>query len=220
MDRRQPSVSELTVAEFSDRLASAEPVPGGGSASALVGSFAASLLTMVARLSIDRPKYEPYRHSVERALHVGERAREVLLALADDDARAYAAFSQAARLPRDTPEQHDERTRAMQAAARTAADVPLVVVRECGALLGEIESLVGRSNVNAASDLEVAARLCAASARGAASNVLVNLPHVGDERYAGATRVEVGELVQTIERGAAQIVQRVGSGGLREPESA
>ena len=213
------SLASLTLTEFSERLASSEPVPGGGSASAIAGSIAASLLAMVARLSIDRPKYEPYRATNERALAAAEAGRRRLLELADEDARAYAGFSAARKLPHETPEQEEARVRATQTAAIDASEAPLTIVRECVALLEEAAALAGRSNLNAASDLEVAARLAAASARGAAANVLINLPMVGDERYAGATTAELNGLLRDVDRTLAKATQRVGRGTLRSPEA-
>jgi glutamate formiminotransferase/formiminotetrahydrofolate cyclodeaminase len=216
----EETFASLTLAEFSERLASSEPVPGGGSASAIAGALAASLLAMVTRLSIDRPKYEPYRATLERALVTAEESRHHLLELADLDARAYAGFSAARKLPHETEEEESARVAATAAAARAASEVPMDVVRECGRLLEEVESAAGRSNVNAASDLEVAARLSAAAAHGAAANVLINLPMVGDERYAGGTRAELNKMLHAIDRTVAQVSQLVGSGNLREPESA
>lgn len=212
--------AKLTLAEFSERLASAEPVPGGGSASAVCGSIAASLVAMVARLSLDRPKYEPYRATNERALEAAEAARTRLLTLADDDARAYAAFSAARKMARETPEEEAARNRATEIAAREASEVPLEVVRECARLLEELAELAGRSNLNAASDLEVAGRLSAAAAHGAAANVIINLPMVGDERYAGGTNAELNELLRDVDRTLARVAQRVGRGDLRSPERA
>lgn len=214
------ALASLTLVEFSDRLASAEPVPGGGSASAISGSIAASLLAMVARLSLDRPRYEPYRSTNERALEAAEAARRRLMDLADEDARAYAGFSAARKLPHETPEQVAARDRATQTTALEASEAPLAVVRECAALLEETAALAGRSNLNAASDLEVAARLAAAAARGAAANVFINLPMVGDERYAGATTAELNGLLRDIDRTLAKATQRVGRGTLRAPEEA
>lgn len=210
--------ADLTLAEFLDRLASAEPVPGGGSASALSASVAASLLAMVARLSLDRPKYEPYRSTNERGLATADAARRRLLQLADDDARAYGLFSAARKMPRDTPEEEAARKAATEEAARAASDVPLAVVRECADLLEQIEDMAGRSNLNASSDLEVAARLSAAAAHGAAANVRINLPSVGDERYAGASKVELNHLLRDVDRTLARVTQHVGSGDLRSPE--
>src|SRR3954453_16697083 len=94
--------ADLTIGEFEDRLFSAEPVPGGGSASAIAGSMAASLLAMVSRLSSDRPKYSEYAETHSRALEIAESARARLLELADDDAVAYAAFGSARKMPRET----------------------------------------------------------------------------------------------------------------------
>ena len=219
MPDSQERFANLTLAEFSARLASADPVPGGGSASAIAGSIAASLLAMVARLSLDKPKYEPYRATNELALEVAEESRQRLLALADDDAVAYAAFSAARKMPHETPEQEEARTRATEVAAREASEVPLAVVRECARLLEVIATVAGRSNLNAASDLEVAGRLSAASAHGAGANVMINLPMVGDERYAGGTKVELNDVLRDIDRTLARIAQEVGRGTLRPPES-
>ena len=211
--------ADLTLADFEERLASAEPVPGGGSASAIAGSLAASLLAMVSRLSTGRPKYADYAATHARALEVAEAARARLLDLADDDARAFAAFAAARKMPRETDVEQQAREQATNAAARLASDVPLAVVRECAQVMLSVDAMAGRSNLNASSDLEVAGRLAAAGARGAAANVMINLPSVGDDRYAGVTRLEVTQLLERVDRLAAQISQRAASGTLREPEA-
>lgn len=182
--------------------------------------MAASLLAMVSRLSTDRPKYAEYAATHARALEVGEAVRLRLLELADADAVAYAAFGAARKMPRETEEEQRARESASQAAARQATEVPLDVVRQCAQLMLAVEQMAGRSNLNASSDLEVAARLAAAAARGAAANVIINLPSVGDERYSAVTSYEVAQLVEAIDRMTAQVAQRVGHGTLREPEQA
>jgi formiminotetrahydrofolate cyclodeaminase len=212
------SLAGLTLTDFSDRLASAEPVPGGGSASAIAGSFAGSLLAMVARLSVDRPKYAAYQKTHSRALATGERGRTVLLELADADARAYAGFAAARKMPKETDADQQARDEATRVAARASSEVPLSVVGECALLLDDVVAMAGRSNLNAASDLEVAARLALAAARGAAANVYINLPMVGDEEYAAATTATIEGQLNTIERNAAMVSEIVGGGGLREPE--
>jgi formiminotetrahydrofolate cyclodeaminase len=103
-------------------------------------------------------------------------------------------------------------------AARAASEVPLSVVDECARLLEDITAMAGRSNLNAASDLEVGARLAAAAARGAAANVLINLPMVGDEGYATTTTETLLGRLEHIERNAATVAEIVGGGELREPE--
>ena len=218
MDAPSDSLAGLNLTEFSDSLASAEPVPGGGSASAIAGSFAGSLLAMVARLSVDRPKYAAYQKTHSRALATGERGRTILLELADTDARAYAGFAAARKLPRETAADIAARDEATRIAARASTEVPLTVVGECALLLDDIVAMAGRSNLNASSDLEVAARLAAAAARAAAANVMINLPMVGDEGYATHTTESVSGLLDSIERNAALVSEIVGGGELREPE--
>jgi glutamate formiminotransferase/formiminotetrahydrofolate cyclodeaminase len=219
VDAPSDSLAGLNLTEFSDSLASAEPVPGGGSASAIAGSFAGSRLAMVARLRVDRRKYAAYQKPHSRALATGERGRTVLLELADADARAYAGFAAARKLPKETDADITARDEATRVAARASTEVPLTVVGECALLLDDVVAMAGRSNLNASSDLEVAARLAAAAARGAAANVMINLPMVGDEEYATPTTESVSGLLDSIERNAAMVSEIVGGGELREPEA-
>jgi formiminotetrahydrofolate cyclodeaminase len=211
------SFADLTLGAFVDRLASAEPVPGGGSASAVTASLGAALVAMVAALSRGRPKYADHAALHERAIAVGERLSRRFLELADEDAAAFAAFAAAAKLPRDTVEERSLRSAALAVAARTASEVPLATVEACLELVVTAEVLAGRSNVNASSDLNVAALLGEAAGRGAAENVLVNLPSVGDDDYSASTTARVMGLIDDIEDFAAATRAGVSSGDSRDP---
>ena len=220
MDGNGARFADLRIHEFVDRLASAEPVPGGGSASAIAAGLAAALLAMVSRLSAGRPKYAAYTDVHERVLATADAATTRFLALADEDATAYAAYAAARRLPRDTAEQQAERDAALRRAAREASRVPMEVVHECRRMAAEAEALAGRSNLNAASDVDVAAYLLEAAARGAAANVLVNLDGIGDAELADQITAELLAHTAAIEELTARTREIVGGGRLREPERA
>jgi formiminotetrahydrofolate cyclodeaminase len=211
------SFRDLTLGEFVERLASPEPVPGGGSASAVAASLGAALVAMVASLSEGRPKYLAHAELHDESRSVGRRLAARFLDLADEDAAAYAEFAAAMKLPTETDQQVAERKGALSVAARRAAEVPLQAVEACLELVATAESLVGRSNVNASSDLDVATLLGEAAARGAAANVLINLPSVDDESYSGEATARVMELLASIEEIIATVHAGVRSGETRGP---
>jgi len=216
---RPAGFRDLALQGFVDRLASAEPVPGGGSASAVAASLAAGLVAMVAALSEGRPRYAEHAATHDWARAEGRRLADELLALADEDAAAYGVLAAAMKLPRQTDQEKDARTQAMCAAARAATDAPLRAVRACRDVVRAAEALAGRSNVNAASDLNVAALLGEAAARGAAENVLVNLPFAGDDAFATEARARVAELLADTERLARAVRRIVESGEARTPRT-
>jgi len=211
------SFRDLTLGSFVDRLASAEPVPGGGSASAVAASLGAALVAMVASLSEGRPKYAAHADLHHESQAVGRRLTTRFLDLADEDAVAYAEFAAAMKLPRTTEQEHGERKAALSTAARRAAEVPLRTVEACLELVATAESLVGRSNTNASSDLDVATLLGEAAARGAAANVLINLPSVDDDSYSGEATARVMRLLDSIAEIVASVHAGVRSGETREP---
>jgi methenyltetrahydrofolate cyclohydrolase len=208
---------DLTVAAFVDRLASAEPVPGGGSAAAITGSLAAALVSMVASLSEGRPKYADHAALHARALIEGRALADRFLELADEDAVAFAGFAEALKLPRDTEVERSSRAAAIRQAARIASQVPYRTVAACVEVVGLAEALAGRSNRNAASDLEVSALLSVAASRAAAANVYVNLPSIEDEAAAQQLLASTERLVDEIDRCADRTREVVRSGDAREP---
>ena len=222
MDRAPAPVTfaDLTVGEFIERLSSAEPVPGGGAASAVAAALGASLISMVAALSAGKPKYAAYEATLGRCGAVGKELAAEFLRLADRDAAAYAGYSAALKLPRETEAEQGVRRTAIQSAARAASDAPWECVQACARLVVAAEALAGRSNVNAASDVLVAALLGEAAARGAAENVLINLPATGDERYEREMRTQVDSALHEIADIAARTREMVLSGQSREPEQA
>jgi formiminotetrahydrofolate cyclodeaminase len=215
-----PRFGSLTLDGFLELLGSASPSPGGGAASAVAASCGAALVAMVAALSADRPKYAAYAASHVRHGAAGRELAARLLTLADEDAAAYAAFAAALKLPRETDEEKAARASAIRASARVAADVPLRTVEACRDVVVASEALAGRSNLNAASDLAVASRLVEASAHGAAENVLVNLPSLGDEEAADELRGRVETLLAEIEDLAEATRAHVEGRELRDPEPA
>jgi formiminotetrahydrofolate cyclodeaminase len=208
---------DLTVATFIDRLASAEPVPGGGSAAAIAGSLAAALVAMVASLSQNRPKYAEHAALHEEAITAARALADRFLTLADDDATAYGAYVAAMKLPRETDNERENRDAAVSQAARGASDAPFRTVQACAEVVGYAEALAGRSNRNASSDLEVAALLSVAAARAAAANVYVNLPAIGDDGASRELLVRTEDLADQVERHAEMLKEAVRSGEPREP---
>jgi len=179
--RAHAELAPLSVRELLDRLSSSDPVPGGGSAAALAGAMGASLVSMVAALTVGRAEYAG---ADAAAREIGEAAwslRDELVELADEDSDAYQAFVSARRLPRETDEQRTARALAMSSAILEAAEVPLRTARAARQALELAGRIAPIGNRNAVSDAGVAALLSAAAIRGAILNVRINLPHLPED---------------------------------------
>jgi len=204
--------------DFSAELASAQPAPGGGAAAAVSAALGASLTAMVVRLSLERANYAVFSDLHTEALAASDVARVRFLELADEDATAYAAYLDARRLPHETDAEKEARGAATREAARIATNVPLETVKACQAQLELVERCAGRTNLNVAGDLEVAALLLDSAARAAATNVRANLPMIGDAGYASAVSAELDQRLQGAQSTADRARERVAKGTLRKPE--
>jgi len=182
-------LSTTSLASYLDALAAATPAPGGGSAAGVAGAMGAALVEMVAGLSLAKSGAQGGEHSAmqKAVLERARSARAELLQLAKDDAVAYGAFMEALKLPKSSDDERTARTSAISTAAQRAAEVPLATLRATVAVAEAARSIMDKSLLAAASDLEVAARFARAAGESAAENVEANLPYIDDPQ----TRAEI-----------------------------
>ena len=184
-------LTDLPLPEFLSRLAGAQPAPGGGSAAALAGALAASLVAMVSGLTAGRKGFEEVAEPIAR-IGDGSRALAAVLTRAiDEDARAYEAVMDAYRLPKADASLASERAAAIQAAMQRAAAMQLVVAKACLDAAELALRVVRIANPNAMSDAAVGALLALAGLEGALLNVATNLDAIEDTSYVAANRDEI-----------------------------
>jgi formiminotetrahydrofolate cyclodeaminase len=172
--------NKMTVEDFVTQLASSNPTPGGGSASALAGAMAAALVEMACNLTVGREKFRDVEEELQTILRRVKELRERMLAAVDEDANAYDAVSQAYKLPKTTDAEKDERNAAIQAALQQATLVPLQVAQDASETAQLAVIAMQKSNPNVASDASVARLLADAAREGAIANVEINLGSIKD----------------------------------------
>jgi len=190
------NTSSLSLDEFLEKLASSEPTPGGGSASALAGGVAAALVAMVGRITLGK-KDEKYRAVAPEMEELTQRADELraeLLALADRDAEAFERVMAAYRLPKSTEEERAERQRVLQEALKAATEAPYQIAEACSKVLELARRMAKKGVSTAISDAGTAAYLAEAALHSALLNVDINLKYIKDEEYCQMFRKKRAEL--------------------------
>lgn len=201
------SLTELSVKGFLAETAGKEPVPGGGSISALNGSIAAALTEMVANLTIGRKKYVDVEAQMTEIARKTNELREALILDIDRDSDAYNRVFAAFKLPKETDEEKAYRSEQIQLNTKYAAEVPMEVARRVFTLLGEIEAVVEKGNQNAVTDGCVA-MMCARNAIiGALFNVRINLTSITDQAFVDAMKAEADRLEADVIKREARIIE-------------
>lgn len=191
-------LKELSLEQFCDAAASEEAVPGGGSVSALAGGLAAALAAMVARLTMNKEKFAEVAPQMATLAHHAIELQRQLMAAVDRDADGYRQVLAAFRLPKATDEEKQARSRAIEAAFRLAAGVPL----EVAGLSFKIMELAGQGvrlgNPDMITDAGVALVLARSAALGALMNTNANLTHIKDQNVVADMRTTVERIKKAV----------------------
>lgn len=202
-------MADETLDGFLEALASAAPAPGGGAAAAVQVALGAALVSMVTNLTIGKPRYAEHEPVMLTARAEADRLRGEALALADADAVAFTAVTDAYRLPKETAEEKAARSAAIQRALVGAADVPLRTAAAAAEVVGLCQRILDGANVNVLSDVAVAAASARAALDSAAINVRVNLASMSDAATRDATAAELDKYLSSV-TGADVVVRAVG----------
>jgi formiminotetrahydrofolate cyclodeaminase len=162
------------LSHYLDDLASDAPTPGGGAWAAVSAAAGASLVAMVARLTLKKKGFEQVADRMRAIAEECDDERYALLALADKDADAYQDVMAAYKLPKTTPDEQRVWAVTLQKALERAADIPLEVARRSVYLMSLAEETLTSGNPNAASDALSAATSLHAAALSALANVDIN----------------------------------------------
>ena len=187
-------LADLKVTEFVDLLASDAPAPGGGSAAALEGAIGAALTAMVCGLTKGKKKFAEFNDlAVEaevKALALKDRFVDVM----DRDTEAFNVVSAAFGMPKETDEEKAARSAAIQKGLEGCTATPFEMMEIALETLELTDSILGKSNDSAASDLGVSALSLRAAIQGAWLNVLINIGSLKNKELAEDYRAK-GEAI-------------------------
>jgi glutamate formiminotransferase/formiminotetrahydrofolate cyclodeaminase len=200
----QPStLTDQSLALFSEEVASKKATPGGGSVAAYMGALAAGLLCMVARITLGKKEAPPDVERLNEVVKEGDALRQKLLRLVVEDKEAFDLVMKAFKLSKDQPE---ARKKAIEEATIKASEIPLSTLDCSVRVLRLAQEVAEKGSTNALSDVVTAVSAARAAVEGAASNVLINLASLDNQKYVE----EISKQVSDLRKGAAQLEERAG----------
>jgi formiminotetrahydrofolate cyclodeaminase len=190
-------MSQSSIDQFLDRLASGDPTPGGGSAAAIMGAMGAALVSMVCNVSFGKKGYEAAEPELRNMLAKSEALRVRLTAMVAEDIAAFDSLMAAYKLPKSSDEEKSRRAVTIQASLERATLVPLECARACAEVVDMARRAAELGYKHVISDVGVGVAAADAALRSAALNVFINAPALKDRRFASGALEEVERLAKT-----------------------
>jgi formiminotetrahydrofolate cyclodeaminase len=205
-------LTDKTCKEFVDILASKEPVPGGGGASALVGALGMALGSMVGNLTLGKKRYMDVQEDIKAILEKAETLQDELIILVKKDAEAFEPLSKAYGLPRNTIDEKRKRDEVMEEALKIACSTPMEIMEKSLEAILLHEELAVKGTKIAISDVGVGVLFCKSALMGASLNVFINTKMMKDRGYADNINKKAEKMLEEGIRKADDVYRKVEKG--------
>jgi methenyltetrahydrofolate cyclohydrolase len=187
-------ITQSSIDEFLDRLASGDPTPGGGSAAAIIGAMGAALVSMVCNVSFGKKGCEAAEPELRSVLASSEALRRRLSAMVAEDVAAFDGLMAAYKLPKASEQEKTRRADAIQASLERATVVPLECARACSEVVDLARRAAQHGYKHVISDAGVGVAAADAAVKSAALNVFTNAPSLKDRGFAESALEEIERL--------------------------
>lgn len=195
--------------DFVKVLASSEPVPGGGGASALVGALGTALGNMVGSLTTGKKKYREVEEEIRRLMDEASQLQSHLLSLVQKDADSFAPLAAAYKMPRETKQEQEEKERVMEAALKEACGVPFEIMEACARGIDLCSEFAEKGSVMAVSDAGAGASFCWSALQSASLNIYINTKSMKDRKYAKQANERADRMLAEYREKADRILEQV-----------
>jgi formiminotetrahydrofolate cyclodeaminase len=190
-------ITQTTLDEFLNTLASGAPTPGGGSAAAVIGAMGAALISMVCNVTLGKKGLEAAAAEMRAVCGESERLRLRLTAMIAEDIAAFDGLMAAYRLPKASDTDKALRSAAIQRSLIGATLTPLECARACAQVIGISRRAAAAGYAGVISDAGVGVLAAQTALRSAALNVQINAPLLEDRNFAAAAVAELAQLLES-----------------------
>lgn len=178
-------MEKLTVKDFVNKLASSEPVPGGGSIAGLSAALGSALSSMVFSLTVGKSVHnelsEENKEKFNYCYNECNKYVDKFLELMEDDASVFNEFIKVFSMPKETVEEKQKRKLAMEEGYKNAIKTPLKVLEECERVYDLIVVAAEFGSRGVISDAAVAVIMLHAAVESTIINIKINLTGIKDE---------------------------------------
>jgi glutamate formiminotransferase/formiminotetrahydrofolate cyclodeaminase len=197
-----------TLVQYIEQLASRTPTPGGGSAAALAGCLGAALISMAANFTTGE-RYKEVEEDVHDVLKSAKSLMDKLIPLIDEDSISYRKVQSAYKLPKETTDEKDKRSIAIQEALKENIGVSMDICRHSYTAAALCDVLTDKGNPMLLGDVASGIVMLWAAFQSSLLNVETNLKNVKDERFIIEARRSIEPMAREIEKIRGSIMEKV-----------
>ncbi len=204
---------DYSINDFLEELASKSPAPGGGSVSALAGANAASLVQMVANLTVNKKKFKALPEDIQKKyideVEAFKDANLQFIKYIDKDTLAFNKVMSAFKMPKTTEEEIIKRQEAIEKATIDSIKVPLEVAKLSLKMMEKMEIIIENSNKNTISDQGVSILLFHTACLGGIFNVKINLPGLSQKTLVSDYKNDIIDIENKINKLKIDLLEKI-----------